>query len=422
MNLSTAIPPEFQTLISLLRGAVNQTPPADDLHAADWPTVLKQARQQGVDTFLYPYLAEHGPDLFSAHAAVADTSAPAAWRALFLDALSLTLRRQRQLAELLSAFALKRLDVIPLKGAWLSEKVYDDPAQRGMSDLDLLIRADDRDASHALFLALGYEAESNVLHSGISYDQAYRHTARPHRVEMHWHVNSELTPDQPTPDMAAIWQRTSASTLLGHPTRQLAPEDQLSHLIQHIFHHAFAMHLRGYLDIALLLKRQDEGFAAASLASAASDWQIGHALSFVLGFVSELFALPLPPALAPLSTAGRQDSRQTLALQILSTLPPAHARGSASMQARLKRATPYERLSLVLSRVFMPRTFLAHTYPCARSVFGVPLAWLFRARDVYARHHTEYTVLLKPSSRGTQNLTNAEMREELARRLLDGTK
>jgi hypothetical protein len=64
-----------------------------------------------------------------------------------------TLERQRELASLLAMFADAKMEVAPLKGAWLSEHVYDDPAQRSMSDLDLLVRKQDVQKCHRLLTA-----------------------------------------------------------------------------------------------------------------------------------------------------------------------------------------------------------------------------------------------------------------------------
>ena len=421
MTPALPIPSDYLDLVSLLRFAVSKRPPDTDLSSADWPHILKQARQHGVDAFLYPWLAEHLPLFFSPKANVALNSAPAAWRALFFESVSRAALRQRQLSEILEAFADARLAVIPLKGAWLSETVYDDPSQRNMSDLDLLVRSEEVDACHTQFRALGYLAKNDALHSTFTYDQAYLHASHPYCVEMHWCFTSDLVPETRVPDIAAIWQRTSEARLFSQPVRQLKPEDQLAHLIQHSVHHAFALPLRGYLDIALLLQKSGDALDPSVLKTAAIDWGIGHCLPFTLGFVSELFAAQPPTALTRLVAASDSDKR-ALAFRILSTLSPASECSSAIMHVRLKHSSFIARLRLALSRVFMARSFLAHTYPCARSAFGLPLAWLCRVRDLLARHHTEYTVFLRPSSRARQNLTNAEMREELNRLLLGDSK
>lgn len=415
------IPDSFSHLIGLLRCAVNRCPPPFDLNAVNWPITLKRARQQGVTEFLYPWLAEHAPDLFSARARVPTDSAPAAWRSLFLESVMSSARRQLQIAEILSAFAQNNVDIVPLKGAWLSEKIYDDPAQRGMSDLDLLVRKCDRDAAHKLFLSLGYTIKDDVLHCDFSYDQVYHHDAHPHFVEMHWSFTPDSAPASLIPDLAAIWKRTALGEMLQQPIREFSPEDRLAHLTQHVIHHSFSVPLRGYLDLALTLKRYSAEMDMQLLEDAASDWKVRRGLAFSLGLVSQLFELPASPPLAT-SIVQENTEKYALALHITCTLPDAGKEASLSLtQARLSRSSFLARVRLALQRVFLSRSYLSHTYPCARSVFGLPLAWLCRARDLYTRYHTNYTLSLKPASPTDPAVQNATLRVTLTQWLLDDT-
>jgi len=421
MSAALSIPLEYSTLIGLLRCAVNGKPPDSDLTSADWPSVLKQARQQGVDAFLFPWLAAHSPALFSFKAPVAGNSAPAAWRSLFLESLSHTLQRQRQLAEILGACACAHISVIPLKGAWLSESVYDDPAQRSMSDLDLLIRADDRDACHALFLALGYAEKCDVLHNTFANDQVYRHATRPYLVEMHWGFTSDMTPDAQTPDVDAIWQRTFEAELLCQPVKQLDPEDLLAHLVQHILHHQFAIPLRSYLDIALLLKRFGNRLSAAGLDAAADRWKVGRAISFVIELVSYVFDSP-PPEKLPDCNTKIAPAHYTCALQALFNLSEARARdGELTLLQYQKESTP-GRVKLILSRIFMPRAFLTIHYPYARHLYGLPIAWFCRTIDLVQRNRERIRNIRNPGTAIAKNLAAAEMRVALTAALLQQTK
>jgi hypothetical protein len=416
------IPAEFRALFRLLRCAVNRRPPEDGLiDSTDWTTVLTQARQHGVDTYLYPWLAANAPALFSARANVPPDSAPAVWRALFLEAIPLTILRQRQLAEILAAFAKAEIDVIPLKGAWLSETVYDDPAQRSMSDLDILIRANDRDAGHALFLSLGYQFERDVLHNAFFHDQKYFHVAHPLVVEVHWQFTSSLEPDFLAPDLEAIWGNTLESTLYNQPIRQLSPDDQLTHLVQHILRHGFAIHLRGYLDLALILQKFWPAWPACVLDAAAKRWEVGRSLAFALSVTSVLFTVDLPVPLRSYLALARNVSVD-LALRILLSLPAAEERHSESMVLCLRQASPLKRIQLVLSRTFLPRDLLAALYPCARHPFGIPLAWLYRLHDLLARYRNRVSLSLAPSNGDLRTLANAQMREELVRSLLNSKK
>ena len=419
MSAQPDIPEAYRPLIACLRSAVNGLPPGPSLTApaCDWQALLLLARQHGVDTFLYPWLATHLPEAFSGKAARPADSAQAVWRACFLEALRLSARRRRQLAELLSAFAHSGLQVLPLKGAWLCETVYDDPAQRSMSDLDLLVHADDRDASHALFLGLGYTAATDTLHSPFANDQSYRHPGHPLNVELHWHFGAEQFSDLPLPDISSIWDRSQLAVCCGHPVRILSPADQAAHLVQHVLHHLFAMHLRGYLDLALYLQKRGSLLDAEALAAASSRWKTGRALPFVLTLVAALFDLPLPSSLAGYVTDEPTEMRAK-AFRLLFSLPQPRERDGETTLLRFRNSSQLGRLRLVASRVFMPREFLAFHYPSARHPWGLPWAWLCRARDLHVQNRARIKGMLTEGTHDAHLLENAEARLALVNDLL----
>jgi hypothetical protein len=81
-------------------------PDAELLAAADWPAVLRQARQHGVDNLSLPWRWRPSTrrSLLAASGHVAPDSAPAAWRTTLSGRNPRALQRQRQLAELLAAY------------------------------------------------------------------------------------------------------------------------------------------------------------------------------------------------------------------------------------------------------------------------------------------------------------------------------
>lgn len=422
MNDPTPIPSEYRTLIGLLRCAVHRKPPEGDLlAAADWPATLRLARQHGVDTYLYPWLAEHAPALFSPHADVPPDSAPAAWRALFLEAVPRTLLRQRQLAELLDAFARARIDVIPLKGAWLSETLYDDPVRRTMSDLDVLVRESDCDRCHTIFLGLGYLAERDVRHNPYACDQTYFHPSRPWPVELHWNVASAIDTTLVNPDLNQIWLRAVTATHLAYPAYTLACDDQLAHLVQHLLHHKFAMPLRGYVDLALFLAHYGHRMTGESTRAAADRWRIGCAIPFVADLVARLFDLPRPSWVVE---PGRDALREAIEplIQTLFRLPPSVLMAGEATLIHLKTASLFGRLSVLTRRIFMPRDYLAFRYPFARHTLGVPLAWIFRVRDLWIQRGRRKRALAEYGISSKDNLEDYETRAAWVLRLVAGNK
>ncbi len=412
MTSDLPIPAEYVDLFDLLRCAVNKRPPDEDLTSLNWAAVIKQARQHGVDAFLYPWLSEHCPHLFSSKADVSESSAPAAWRVYFLRSVSHTVLRQRQLSEILEAFARANISVIPLKGTWLSEVVYDDPACRSMSDMDLLLSECDLDACHAIFMSLGYIFDKKTLKNPFYHDQKYHHPSHPYAIEAHWQFTSSRDPANFAPDISAIWRRTTEGHLLGHPVRLLSLEDQLALLAQHTFQHGFVMPLRGYLDTALLMKRFADRLDANALDAAASCWRIGRGLTFMMAMASDIYALPrqdLPRAQAEITN----NEKYALAFSLLFNLPYRNAPKSDANLIQLGQRTPFGRLRLILGRIFLPPVFLATLYPCARHRCGVPLAWIYRLVDLLKRYHGRIDLSLTPASSDNQTLANAEKRESV---------
>lgn len=418
MTDALPIPAEYVDLFSLLRCAVHKRPPDVDLSSFNWSSVLKQARQHGVDTFLYPWLSEHCPRLFSAKAEVAESSAPAAWRALFLKSVSLTVRRQRQLTELLGALARASIPVIPLKGAWLSETVYDDPACRSMSDIDLLLRECDLELCHTLFISLGYIFDQKILQNPFYYEQHYYHPRHPYIIETHWQFTSRREPALLPPDISAIWSRSTEGRLLGQPVRLMSRGDQLAHLAQHVLRHGFAMHLRGYLDIALLMQHVAGRLDANELSTASSCWKIGRGLIFIMAMASDIYAFPRlakPAAQVDL----KQSEKYALAFSLLFNLPVASERKSEVNLFHLKQVTPFGRLKLLLNCIFLPPVFLATLYPCARHPCGLPLAWLCRLVDLIKRYHDKIDLSLSPTTTDERTLAHTENRESIIKWLLE---
>jgi hypothetical protein len=420
MNAKPPIPETHLALITCLRCALHDAPADPSLRQADWAGLLRQAQEHGVHTFLYPWLAKRLPDLFPSKTPESVDAAPAAWRQLFLLALTHTVQRQRQLAELFSAFNRAKLDVVPLKGAWLCQTVYDDPAQRTMSDIDLLVREEERDACHAVFLSCGYTVKKASLHNAFARDQSYYHANCPWAIELHWHFASEMTHVVPPPDLADIWANTLPSTCCGQPVRQLALEDCVALLTYHLLNHLFALPLRAYLDLALLLKAFGDRLSPERLAAASARWKTRHSTQFLLRLTADLFAFPLSPALDAYAGATAA-TRLAQASQALFNLPAARAREGELTLLQYKNASLLNRLRLIANRIFMPQAFLMLHYPCARHRAGLPLAWLLRGTFLIRNKSSKIKSMFDKGSADAQLLADAENRESLVRWLLTET-
>lgn len=405
----------LRMLIVCVRDALHDRPLSVDTDEPLWPLLDRTACKQGVDAFLFPWLAAHFPEHFTTSSALPD-SVPGAWRMRALRELQRATLRHRQLAELAAGFERAGLDLVMLKGAWLAESVYANPALRSMSDIDVLIRADQRDRSHAVMLQLGYTATADTLRNRFACAQGYRHPQHLYTVEMHWDVFSKLEADSPEADMAAIWRYVEPVRLYGSPCFALSIPDQLAHLVHRMLHHLFAIPLRSYLDVALLMRTRGDALTPEAITAAGARWQIGTAIPFVLRFTAELFDVPLPATLAkdvPYIDAFWRNA----AIHALAYLPRGSERGAESTTLSYRQAGLFGRARLALSRIFMPRAFLAERYPCARVLAGVPWAWVRRARDLRRTHRATLIALDVDASLEQQWPNTAAVRAALANNL-----
>jgi len=409
------IPAEYSTLIAALRCAVNNSPECGKLSDADPHVLFRQACEQGVDTYLYPWLAsqkcvreERSDDI---------TTPFEIWRQAFLANLVKSDAVRRFLQTTLARLAKAGLDVILLKGAWMGATIYEYPELRRMSDIDLLVRKESLDAVHRELIAAGFTAGKDTLHNRFAYDRGYRHPSLPLHLELHWHVASDMVSSLPVPDIAAVWQKAVDSTWHNVPVKALTPADQLAHQAQHTLHHFFAAPLRVYLDIALLLRKYGDELSPEKLSEASARWRTGHALPFMLNMTVGLFDIPLPRQLAGYCGDVLPAEAET-AITALFNLPTARDCAGESTLVDLREASVIGKLLLILRRVFMPRQFMVLHYPCARARLGLPLAWFKRAIDLFQHKRSMFigTTGKTPSARSRYEFSR--QRQKLARDLM----
>ena len=119
------------------------------LSPADWQLFLALAKEQKVDSLLYHRLTSRG----WAEAVPAEvlSTLQAAYHANAVK----NLRLQSELASVVAALHDGEIPVIALKGAHLALAVYDQPALRMMTDLDLLVPTRDLETAAAILEEIG---------------------------------------------------------------------------------------------------------------------------------------------------------------------------------------------------------------------------------------------------------------------------
>ena len=408
------VPEKWQTLVDVLRCAVHNTAPSQTLLHTDWDTLLTQARKHCVENFLYPWLARHIPEMFSMHVATPPASPCVAWRSLALDHLKTSTLRSSAATDILREFAQNNVEVIPLKGIWLSETLYDEPSQRFMVDIDLLVRRSDVKRAQKLLNKLGYNSAQIDTDNQFAYDAKFSRAGDSFFIELHWNVESHISDRLAIPDIEAIWRDTTPASLLQHPVQALSNEALVTQLVQHILHHQFATPLRSYIDIALLLRNRADQLDPEKLAQAASTWKTGRSVLFVLNMISTLFEIPLPTKLMNCQFAADADFIQQ-AWQCVFNLPEMKSRVRELNLLKYREATLTERLKLIFKRIFVPRSYMMLRYPYAKYAVLLPVAWV--QRTVTLGIETGCALFKTPAENDA--LSNAAIRRDIIVKLLE---
>jgi hypothetical protein len=215
-------------------------------------------------------------------------------------AASRALRHAAATVALIRLFARHGIEVMPLKGAPLSEHLYGDLAMRDVRDADLLIRPDDVREADSLLLANGYtrawpaaplvregRAWVHLLRHGYHFEYAHARTRV--AVELHWRF-----PDWDAPAIERLWRASGIREWQGTPARMLCDDALLLLLLcDHGARHKWVL-LKWLADVAILLSRLTD---AGPLLRLAAELDLERPLGQAAQLASMVLELPVPQAL-----------------------------------------------------------------------------------------------------------------------------
>ncbi len=239
--------PHFLSWLLQLDGGYGEVPA--ELNS---PHQLAALRDHDITPWLYRRVKQEGRQ------EALDPEVTAALRQDYIASLALIMAQEEETCQILVALTSAGLKPILLKGADLRLRVYEDPATRPMSDLDLLLSRDEALRAQAVFLKLGYRlCGHGESKSGLRQQYGYEleflpPDAKVLPVDLHWEIRGAACVHslayEPLRAQAVPWRYRET------PVHLLAPEHALLHLCLHAFSEA-EISLRAALDLALVLTR-----------------------------------------------------------------------------------------------------------------------------------------------------------------------
>ncbi len=206
------------------------------------------------------------------------------------------IQQQAELAGMVRALTDVGIPVVVLKGAYLREAVYRDPAFREMTDIDIMVPREHLQQTSDIVVARGYE--SGGLRDVAIWVNVANHLPRCVKpgvaaVEVHWNLTNPGQPYSIEPE--GLFQRAVPLEVSGATALALSPEDALLHLCLHAsYQDQFEFGLRPACDVAAVIERFGKGINWEAVRRRAGDWQWTRGVYAVLRVARELIGADVP--------------------------------------------------------------------------------------------------------------------------------
>ena len=162
----------------------------------------------------------------------------------------------RAAKEVLENLGKAGIPAIVLKGAYLEIAVYDDPAHRPRTDLDLLIPQTKFSEARKVLESLGYGVfveNNDLLQNRVNPTLTMVLPGRfPQYVDLHWGL---VFVDYYRPDASSLWNEAVECTYNGVRVYAFRPEMNFLHIALHAQGHSAG--LRDWLDMVMIATRTD---------------------------------------------------------------------------------------------------------------------------------------------------------------------
>jgi hypothetical protein len=231
---------------------------------------------------------------------------------------------QKAAAEkVLHALSAEGIPVIVLKGLTLRERVYAEPHQREMGDVDFLVRKADFKKAASTIQTLGYTFSSGdkgytpeftELYMGeVSYQKGFVF------IDLHWSLTAMGWYRRTTNfDLNQMWDAALPTKIGEAPAYRFCPVDEVIHLCYHTaVHHALA-HEPGYRDIRNVIQVECDSIDWDLLIERARTWRVSTAVWSALSVLRYMEESVVPEEV--LSDLGVPGWRQLLLQPIIKRL------------------------------------------------------------------------------------------------------
>lgn len=353
--------PEYRALLNLLGAYLREEAP-EPMGDVDWDTLMHLARTHSV-TGIVGYMGRKYP-------ICADPRHSGNFRSLCMGTISLFSRRHALATAMSGALEQAGIDHILMKGFVLRED-YPVPELRTFTDIDLVIRQEDREKAHRLMLSLGFAVKTD-------WEPVYSY----HRGDEYYEIHTQIMEIDVSEKadyrgyFADAW--AYARPVSAHSyrfTREFHFLYMLTHIAKHI--HLFGAGIRLYLDVAAFVRRHGRELDWPWIEKQLQELKLYDFARVVLSAVANWFGVEHPFPLPPVPEAVLKDFTDfTLEAGVFGH----HNRdGALSKMKHQQQTTPASRAKLLMEQLFPSAGTIQARYTYLQGKpWLLPVAWVHR--------------------------------------------
>ncbi len=273
----------------------------------------------------------------------------------------------------------RQIPIIPLKGIYLSEKVYEDLGTRHLSDIDVLLREEDLEKARALMEEKGWACKAHISHSALEDEQlahAHPYTLIKNQlsIELHTHIYNQAQGLKIS--AKELWDDAKPEKFLGVEIHQFTDELLFQHLCLHLHKHLIGNELKvlNFGDLREFLKVRTS-----------FDWSRFESLNERVGCVSEVAQIlwlcqKYWNVDVPVELSLSEESKSNAERLFLGFLDGSATKTESILQSKLYRKsknlksleTNWEKLRFLLGYTFPKKDFMRRNYHLKKDDWLLP--------------------------------------------------
>jgi Uncharacterised nucleotidyltransferase len=272
-----------------------------------------------------------------------------------------------ELLKIAHAFAASGIEFLPHKGVVLSDYLYGSTAARRVTDIDLIVRPEDRIKAIGSLKSLGYgsalKLKQHVEDAAMRHTHEWLYVRDGLQVDLHWEVVHHAS--WPSFDMKTVWGALVPMRWQSAELRMLGPELLLVVLGLHAAEHEWNQ-LQMFTDIAAVIERHPK-LNWEKVEEFVSDSQARRGLYVSLWLAHVYFEEPVPEELLQRIRADSQVPQiaNVIAAQSWPSPEIQIAEGFQWLLFRTRGERPIDRWRYVMSMILAPKIADFEAYEAA---------------------------------------------------------